>query len=340
MSSHKILAFVFLLTLPFLLLSCSGGGRSVYEDGLKAQQEGKYKEAMELYQQVIDENTAGVWVEQAKKHIEECQAMLLYMEANEALQDGDVDKSKKLRRQAEELYFYEPDSLYLQGMYDLFDGEYEKAELSFLKLIHDYPAIHLGYLGMAHLDLEMGRIGNAIKNVDKAIRYTPNPEEKLAGEELLIKICEQMIEKPEYMDRIGSLLPATTQNPWVFYYVGYSYNHRPQPKSEEAVSTLSRGLANKDLPKQLQADMSAELALAYLLEGYGDKAERYINRALDLFPDKKQYLQLKQRIESAIASGLKPKVKTDKEKSEKETPKIYSSPMKEQFEKEMEEEGF
>lgn len=322
-SSYKVIHLLAVLG-AVLILSCTSGGRSVYEEALSQQEEADYAQAIELYEQVIAENPGGIWVEQAKERIKECKAMLIYFDAHTALGEGDITKSKELRREAEGLYLYEPDSLYLQGMYDLFEGEFERAELSFLKLLHDYPAVHLGYLGMAHLDYSLGRLGNAIKNVDKAIRYTNLLPEKEEGEELLITLCQELVEEADYMDRIADLLPATTQNPWVYYYVGYSLNHRPEPQNEQAVSILARGLSNKDLPERLQADLSAELALAYLVEGYGDKALRYIDKALGLYPDDKEYKSLKRRIEKAVAEGLLPKKKKPEKPEDKTSPlKLY-----------------
>jgi tetratricopeptide (TPR) repeat protein len=330
MTGTKHLCWVIIL-IGITLLSCSGGGgRSLYEEGLQKQQEGNYSSAIELYQQVLDENKSGVWVEQAKERILECRAMLVYFDAHTAFRDGDIDESKELRRQAEELFYSEPDSLYLQGMYDLNDKQYEKAELSFLKLLKDYPAVYLGYLGMAHLDFELSHFGNAIKNVDKAIRYTKREAEKAEGEELLLTLSKTLVNEPEYMDRIAQLLPSTTQNSEVFYLVGYSYNHRLEPQSDQAISFLSRGLSSQNLSKELQANLNAELALAYLLEGVGDKARKYIDRALELFPDNAEYKQLKRRIEQAIADGLKPKQKKPTEKpKEKPTSTIMGPYTKE-----------
>ncbi|MGQ9705668.1 MAG: tetratricopeptide repeat protein [bacterium] len=285
--------------IPFLIilvLKCSTGGTTEYREASNLQKQGKYEDAIRIYENLIDEyDNRGIGL-LAKKGVDECKATIAYQQAIYEINLGDRKMAEKLLTEADKLHYLSSESQYIKAMGRFIDGDVDGSERMFLRIIQDNPALPYGYMGLGRVDEEFQRYTSAILNYSKALKLIK--EDKLR--DIIYSGIERCIEVNLDNNVIMEISEDTVNrygaNPKINYYLGKYYLSKEKPECNKAISYFSRALSSGKSNNDLLRNIYIGLARAYEYEDYHDKALKYIDEALKIEPDK-DLIQWKKSIE-------------------------------------------
>jgi len=292
---HRKFIYLFPL-LILLILRCSTGGTTEYREAFNLQKQGKYEDAIKLYQEIVNEyDDKGIGI-LAKKGIDECNAIISYQQAIYEINLGDRKKAEELSESADKLHYLASESQYIKAMGRFLDGDIDGAERMFLRIIQDNPALPYGYIGLGRVDEEQQRYTSSILNYSKGMKLTDTEKIKdviYGGIERCIEINQDnsviMEIAEDTANRYGS-------NPRINFYLGEYYLTKEKPEYNKAISYFSRALTSGKSDNQLLRSIYIELAKSYQYAGYKEKAIKYIEEALKIEKDDK-LLQWKKDLE-------------------------------------------
>ena len=268
--------------LILLVLRCSTGGTTEYREASNLQKQGKYEDAIKLYQEITNEyDDKGIGI-LAKKGLDECKAIIAYQQAICEINLGDRKKAEQLSDEADKLHYLASESQYIKAMGRFLDGDIDGAERMFLRIIQDNPALPYGYIGLGRVDEELQRYTSSVLNYSKAMKLTNTEKIK----DVIYNGIERCIDINQDNKVIMEIVEDTANkygaSPKINYYLGKYYLSIEKPEYNKAISYLSRGLSSGKNDDQLLKSIYIELATAYESEGYGEKAIKYIDEALKI----------------------------------------------------------
>jgi tetratricopeptide (TPR) repeat protein len=294
------LQFFLLIIFLFIFLSCSEGGRTQYNQAKRLQDKGMLEEAINEYEKMIKEHKRGKWVELACEQVEICKALLIYQNAERALSDKEIEKARDYLMRANKKHRIEHKALYIEGRIYIAEGRLDRAEVIFLDLINDYPALSEGHLGLAMLEEQQGKYGSAILNYGKVIRFT----EDIVMKEEAIKGLERIVEKDDSGKHLGLLeeqLDYFKGTPLLLYKAGkYCIYQKREPEYNKAISYFNRALSFEDeIDNNFKVLIYKEMAIAYERGGSTSPAIRNIKKALEIDPENKELLTILDRLKNS-----------------------------------------